>query len=67
MSDTKNPRPDRPTQKPSHPGMMGDGTEEQNLGQPGDPEARITEEEVEKAFGERDSKRPQSKPPTPRR
>ena len=34
----------------SHPGMMGDGTEEQNLGQPGHPGARITREEVEAAF-----------------
>lgn len=34
-----------------HPGMMGDGTEEQNLGQPGDPGARITEDEVKDAFG----------------
>jgi hypothetical protein len=33
-----------------HPGMMGDGTEEQNLGQPGDPAARITEDEVKAAF-----------------
>ena len=30
-----------------HPGMMGDGTEEQNLGQPGNPAARIKEDEVE--------------------
>ena len=36
----------------AHPGMMGDGTEEQNLGQPGDPSARITAEEVEAAFAE---------------
>ncbi len=35
----------------SHPGMMGDGTEEQNLGQPGNPGARITEDEVKDAFG----------------
>jgi hypothetical protein len=33
-----------------HPGMMGDGTEEQNLGQAGDPSARITEDEVKAAF-----------------
>ena len=30
--------------------MMGDGTEEQNLGQTGDPSARITRDEVEQAF-----------------
>jgi hypothetical protein len=35
------------------PGVMGDGTEEQNLGQPGDPSKRITREEVEEAFGEK--------------
>ena len=29
---------------------MGDGTEEQNLGQPGNPGARITEDEVKEAF-----------------
>jgi hypothetical protein len=33
-----------------HPGMMGDGTEEQNLGQPGDPAARIKKSEVDAAF-----------------
>jgi hypothetical protein len=33
-----------------HPGMMGDGTEEQNLGQPGNPGARIKEDEVDDAF-----------------
>ena len=36
--------------KPSHPGMMGDETEEQNLNQPGDPKARITRDEVEDTF-----------------
>ena len=30
--------------------MMGDGTEEQNLNQKGDPSARITEAEVKDAF-----------------
>ena len=34
----------------SRPGIMGDGTEEQNLGQPGDPGARISRDEVEAAF-----------------
>ncbi len=37
--------------KVSHPGMMGDGTEEQNLNQKGDPAARIGKDEVEAAFG----------------
>ena len=34
-----------------HPGMMGDGTEEQNLGQRGNPSARIKKREVAAAFG----------------
>lgn len=33
-----------------HPGMFGDGTEEQSLGQKGNPKARITEDEVKDAF-----------------
>ena len=33
-----------------HPGMMGDGTEEQNLGQRGYPSARIKKKEVAAAF-----------------
>ena len=37
--------------KVSHPGMMGDGTEEQNLNERGDPSARIGKKEVESAFG----------------
>ncbi len=43
----------------SQPGVLGDWTEEQNLGQPGDPKARITEEEVDEAFGE-ESEKPKS-------
>jgi hypothetical protein len=35
----------------SHPGMMGDGTEEQSLGQSGKKGARITEDEAREAFG----------------
>ena len=40
------------TKKPatSKPGMMGDGTEEQNLGQPGPPGARIKKDEIDAAF-----------------
>ena len=41
----------KPAPKASHPGMMGDGTEEQNLDQTGNPADRITEDEVEAAFG----------------
>jgi hypothetical protein len=43
---------DTPTKDP-HPGMMGDGTEEQNLNQEGDPSKRITEDEAKAAFGEK--------------
>ena len=44
---------DKPGSKPpadKHPGMMGDGTEEQNLNQKGNPGARIKEDEVTDAF-----------------
>jgi hypothetical protein len=39
--------------KVAHPGMMGDGTEEQSLGQRGNPAARIKKKEVTAAFGKR--------------
>ena len=45
--DSKNTRK---TPATPHPGMMGDGTEEQNLGQPGNPAARIKKDEVDAAF-----------------
>jgi hypothetical protein len=35
----------------SHPGMMGDGTEEQNLDERGNPAVRIKKDEVAAAFG----------------
>jgi hypothetical protein len=38
------------TSSVSHPGMMGDGTEEQSLGEKGNPAARITEDDVDDAF-----------------
>mgnify|MGYP001480328806 CR=1 FL=1 len=38
-----------------NPGMMGDGTEEQNLGQRGNPSARIKKREVAAAFGKQRS------------
>jgi len=44
-----------PNKTDPHPGMMGDGTEEQNLSQPGDPSKRITEDEVDEAFGGEES------------
>jgi len=42
-----------------HEGMMGDGTEEQNLGERGDPAKRIKEDEVDAAF---DQPVPKKKP-----
>jgi hypothetical protein len=48
--------PAQPAGKEKHPGMMGDGTEEQNLGQPGDPAARIKKDEVDAAFGKDEKK-----------
>lgn len=41
----------------SHPGMMGDGTEEQNLNEPGNPAARIKKDELDDAFGGRPPKK----------
>jgi hypothetical protein len=49
---TSKPNPKNTSKKPAtaHPGMMGDETEEQNLGQPGNPAARIKKDEVDAAF-----------------
>jgi hypothetical protein len=47
---TNKPDPKEKSPAVSHPGMMGDGTEEQNLGQPGNPAARIKKDEVDAAF-----------------
>jgi len=41
----------------SHPGMMGDGTEEQNLNERGDPAARIKKNEGDAAFGKQSPKK----------
>ena len=43
--------------KIAHPGLMGDGTEEQNLGERGNPAARIKKKEVAAAFGKRRTKK----------
>jgi hypothetical protein len=48
--DSKTPANDAGKKATKHPGMMGDGTEEQNLGQRGDPAARIKKDEVDAAF-----------------
>ena len=50
--------PDKPQPDP-HPGMLGDGTEEQNLNQRGQPEARIKKDEVQDAFGQKQKQPPQ--------
>ena len=42
----------------SHPGMMGDGTQEQSLGERGNPAARIDKREVKAAFGKHNAKKP---------
>jgi hypothetical protein len=39
----------------AHPGMMGDGTEEQNLNECGNPAARIKKDEVEAVFQKKPS------------
>ena len=36
--------------KNPQPGMLGDGTEEQNLNQQGNPGARVTQDDVDAAF-----------------
>jgi hypothetical protein len=48
---------DAKTPEVSKPGMMDDGTEEQNLGQTGNPSARIKEDEVADAFGNQPPKK----------
>jgi hypothetical protein len=46
----KSVAPRKQQAKNLHPGMMGDGTEEQNLNQSGTPAARITQDEIDAAF-----------------
>jgi hypothetical protein len=57
---TDKPIPIVPNKVPTivHPGMLGDGTEEQNLNEPGNPSARIKQDELNAAFGKTDSKKP---------
>jgi len=54
------PPPKNSAKRPDidHPGMMGDGTEEQNLDQRGNPGARIEEDELDAAFGNKAPKKP---------
>jgi hypothetical protein len=51
MTRKPDPKQTKPNPTAPHPGMMGDGTEEQNLDQPGNPEARIKKDEIDAAFG----------------
>ena len=53
---TSKPSDTNKNSKDAHPGMMGDGTEEQNLGQKGNPDARIKKDEVAAAFNKDKSK-----------
>jgi len=50
MTSKPNPKDSKKAPSTQHPGMMGDGTEEQNLDQPGKPAARIKKDEVDAAF-----------------
>jgi hypothetical protein len=63
MNDKPKPKGAKKDTKESRPvihlGMMGDGTEEQNLGERGDPTKRIKEDEVDAAFNQ---PAPKSKP-----
>jgi len=57
---TKKPQGLKQTKKQGgivHSGMMGDDTEEQNLGERGNPAARIKKNEVTAAFGARSAKK----------
>ena len=56
---THKPRDPKASDPPkvSHPGMMGDGTEEQNLGETGDPAARIGKDELDATFGKKAPKK----------
>jgi hypothetical protein len=56
MTD-KNTTPSDTGKKPAHPGMLGDGTEEQNLNQPGNPADRIKKEDVDAAFKKQPDKK----------
>jgi hypothetical protein len=50
MTDKPQPKDAKESRPIIHLGMMGDGTEEQNLGERGDPAKRIKEDEVDAAF-----------------
>ena len=56
VKNTTSPETKKQTET-AHPGMMGDGTEEQNLGQRGNPEVRIKKADVDAAFGKQAPKK----------
>ena len=55
IKKTTAPRDTKKRVAVSHPGMLGDGTKEQNLGQRGNPAARIKKKDVAAAFGKKRS------------
>ncbi|WP_297804110.1 hypothetical protein [uncultured Brevundimonas sp.] len=54
-STEKDPHGQREPVENTRPGVLGDGTEEQNLNQKGHPEARIKKDEVQDAFGKKNN------------
>ena len=54
---TKTPHDTGKKTEVQHPGMMGDGSEEQNLDQAGNPAARIKKEDVSAAFTQQPGKK----------
>ena len=57
MTSKPTPHDDKKKNADPHPGMMGDGSEEQNLGQKGNPAARIKKDEVNAAFAKPETKK----------
>jgi hypothetical protein len=49
-NQSKIPNNTKKKTKNTHPGMMGDGTEEQNLNQRGNPASRVTKKDTDVAF-----------------
>jgi hypothetical protein len=56
---TNKPTPEGTKKQPdiAHTGMMGDGTEEQNLNERGNPVVRIKRDEVDAAFAKQAPKK----------
>ena len=57
MTDKITPPLDTAKKDVPHPGMMGDGTEEQNLNETGNPADRIKKNDVDAAFAEQPAKK----------